>query len=123
MNEAKILIKNIKPNDYNPNEMSEVEFAELVLEVKHLSKPPKPIVLRKKGELFEIVDGEHSYRALKELGHKELQQSWFEIVEYDDIEARRQTYKRNLGGTNNPVKLGLSRYSQITSQISLDMLW
>lgn len=106
MNEQTILLNNIKPNEFNPNEMTDAEFLELVQEVKHLGKPPKPIVLRNKGEFFEIVDGEHSYKALKELGHKELQQGWFEIVDYDDTEAKRQTYKRNLGGTNNPVKLG-----------------
>lgn len=107
MNEQPILIKNIKPNDYNPNEMTEEKFNELVQEVKHLGKPPKPIILRRKGDFFEIVDGEHCYKALKELGFKELQAGWFEIVDYDDLEAKRQTYKRNLGGKNNPVKLGL----------------
>ena len=102
-----VLLKNIKPNDYNPNEMSPEDFNELVKEVKHLGKPPKPIVLRKQDDFFEIVDGEHSYRALKALEFQELQAGWYEIVNYDDIEARRQTYKRNLGGKNNPVKLGL----------------
>ena len=107
MNEKTILLTNIKPNDYNPNEMMDAEFAELVQEIKHLGKPPKPIVLRNKGEFFEIVDGEHSYKALKELGINELKQDWYELVDFDDIEAKRQTYKRNLGGKNNPIKLGL----------------
>lgn len=107
VNEKTILLKNIKPNDYNPNEMTEQQFEELVREVKHLGKPPKPIVLRDKGEFFEIVDGEHNYLALGKLGHQELQEGWYEIVDYDDIEAKRQTWKRNLGGTNNPVKTGL----------------
>ncbi len=104
--EKTIPLNNIKPNSYNPNEMTSEQFEELVKEVKHLGKPPKPIILRNKGEFFEIVDGEHSYRALRELNYQELQESWYEIVDYDDIEAKRQTYKRNLGGTNNPVKLG-----------------
>jgi hypothetical protein len=102
-----IPITKIRPNNYNPNEMTDAEFKELVHEVKHLGKPPKPIVLRKKEDYFEIVDGEHSYRALKEIGIQEIQQDWYELVNYDDIEARRQTYKRNLGGKNNPVKLGM----------------
>lgn len=105
--EKEILLENIEPNDYNPNEMSVDEFSELVKEVDHLGKPPKPIVLRKKDDGFEIVDGEHSYRALKQLNVQKLHESWYEIVDYDDIEARRQTYKRNLGGKNNSVKLGL----------------
>lgn len=106
MNEKTILLSNIYVNDWNPNEMTIDGFAEYVGEIKHLGKPPKPIVLRRKGDGYEIIDGEHSYKALKELGYQELQEGWFEIVNYDDIEAKRQTYKRNLGGTNNPVKLG-----------------
>lgn len=107
MTEKIILLKDIKPNPWNPNEMSDIAFQEYVKEIKHLGKPPKPLVLRKKEEGYEIVDGEHSYRALKELNYEDLQEGWFEIVTYDDIEAKRQTYKRNLGGVNNPVKLGL----------------
>ena len=107
MNEKTIFLKNIKPNNWNPNEMTKQEFAELVKEVKHLGKIPKKMVLRKKGDFYEIVDGEHSYKALQELGIEEIQEDYYEIVEINDIEAKRQTYKRNLGGKNNPVKLGL----------------
>lgn len=107
MNNKPILIEKITPNSWNPNEMTSEEFAELVQEVKHLGKPPKPIVVREKGDGIEIVDGEHSYKALKELGIKELKSEWYELVSLDDVEAKRQTYKRNLGGKNNPVKLGL----------------
>lgn len=106
MNDKKIPLIKIEPNTWNPNEMTVDGFAEYVREVKHLGKPPKPIVLRRKGDGYEIIDGEHSYKALKELKYQELQEGWFEIVDYDDTEAKRQTYKRNLGGTNNPVKLG-----------------
>lgn len=99
-------IDQIKPNDWNPNEMTPAEFAEMVAELTHLGKPAKPIVLRKNGSGYEIIDGEHSYRALKELGHKTLQPGWYEIEKYDDFEAMRQTYKRNQHGTHNPVKQG-----------------
>lgn len=107
MNEKTILLKDIKPNAWNPNEMTKEEFAEFVKEVQHLGKIPKKIILRQKEDFYEIVDGEHSYKALKELEIEALQEDWYEIVEVDDIEAKRQTYKRNLGGKNNPVKLGL----------------
>jgi hypothetical protein len=36
-----------------------------------------------------------------------MKEGWYEVHDFDDIEAMRQTYKRNLGGTNNPIKLGL----------------
>lgn len=102
-----ILITDIKPNTWNPNQMTPEEFEELKKEISHLGKPPKPTILRKKDNFYEIVDGEHNYRALKELGFTELKDGWYEIHDYDDVEAMRQTYKRNLGGINNPIKLGL----------------
>ena len=102
-----ILLSKIKPNPWNPNQMTEQEFKELVEELKHLGKPAKPIILRKKDDFYEIVDGEHNYRALVELKFQELEDGWYEIQDLNDVEAMRQTYKRNLGGTNNPIKLGL----------------
>lgn len=108
MSDKKIPLSKINPNPWNPNEMTSEEFDELVYEIKHNARPSKPIVLRPQEEdTYEIVDGEHTYRALKQLGFTELQEDWYEIEEYDDVEAMRQTYKRNLGGKNNPVKLGL----------------
>lgn len=97
----------IKPNTYNPNEMTKQEFAEYVAEIQHLGKLPKKMILRKKDDFYEIVDGEHSYKALLELNIQELKPDWYEVVDIDDTEAKRQTYKRNQKGKNNPVKLGL----------------
>lgn len=102
-----VKITQIKPNDWNPNQMTDEEFAELVAEVRHLGKVPKPIVLRKNGKGYEIVDGEHTYRALVEVGRDDLEPGWYEIEDYDDFEAMRQTYKRNQHGHHNPVKQGL----------------
>lgn len=96
----------VRPNDWNPNRMTAEEFGEYVAEVRHLGKPPKPLVLRKQGEGYQIVDGEHAYQALKELGYTELQPDWYTVEAYDDFEAMRQTYKRNQHGTHDPVKQG-----------------
>lgn len=90
-------------NDYNPNEMTAGEFAELVAEVKHLGRLPKPVIVRPNGDNYVIVDGEHNWRAAQEL---ELNEVPCEVVEVDDFEAMRQTYKRNQHGTHNPVLLG-----------------
>src|SRR3972149_8603943 len=85
----------IRPNDYNPNRMSEEEFAELVGEVKHLGRLPKPVVLRQNAEGYLIVDGEHNWRAAREAG---LESIPCEVIDADDFEAMRQTYKRNQHG-------------------------
>lgn len=94
----------IFPNTYNPNEMTEEEFNELKTEVKRVGKPPKPIVVRPNGGKYQIVDGEHGWRAAKELGLPEVP---CEVADIDDFEARRQTFKRNCHGQNDPLKLGL----------------
>ena len=93
----------LRPNDYNPNSMTEAEFAELVAEVRHLGRLPKPVIARSSGDGYAIVDGEHSWRAAREAGLAEIP---VEVVDADDFEAMRQTYKRNQHGTHNPVLLG-----------------
>jgi ParB/RepB/Spo0J family partition protein len=97
----------LQPNDYNPNRMTGEEFAELVEEVRHLGRLPKPVVVRNgyAGEAgqYLIVDGEHNWRAAKEVGLEEVA---CEVIEADDFEAMRQTYKRNQHGTHDRVALG-----------------
>jgi len=94
----------LQPNDYNPNQMTDERFAELVEEIQHLGRLPKPIVARPNGDdQYIIVDGEHGWRAAQAAGLTEIA---VEVVELDDFESRRQTYKRNQHGDNNPVLLG-----------------
>jgi ParB/RepB/Spo0J family partition protein len=93
----------IDPNGYNPNAMTDAEFAELVEEVRHLGRIPKPVIVRPAGLRFLIIDGEHGWRAAKTVGLSEIP---CEVIEADDFEAMRQTYKRNQHGTHNPVLLG-----------------
>ncbi len=103
MPELLLRSKQLAPNHYNPNRMTDDEFAELVVEVRHLGRLPKPIVVRPNGNGYVIVDGEYSWRAAGEAGLKKVT---CEIVDVDDFEAMRQTYKRNQHGTHNPVLLG-----------------
>jgi ParB-like chromosome segregation protein Spo0J len=93
----------LRPSRWNANEMSAEEFAELVNEVGRLGRPPKPIVVRARGKGYEIVDGEHSWRAARACGLEEVP---CEVIQADDFEARRQSLTRNRHGTNDPVKLG-----------------
>jgi ParB/RepB/Spo0J family partition protein len=98
-----IEIGKIEPNDYNPNEMTDAEFEECKNEIKHLGTIPKPIVVREVKGKFIIIDGEHNWRAAKELGFITVP---CEIIKVNDNEAMRQTYKRNMHGKFNQVKLG-----------------
>lgn len=98
-----IPVDSLKPNPWNPNRMSDAEYAELVAEVKHLGRLPKPVVVRRNCDGFEIVDGEHGWRAARECGLKDLP---CEVIEADDFEAMRQTYKRNQHGKHDVVMEG-----------------
>jgi ParB/RepB/Spo0J family partition protein len=93
----------LHPNAYNPNRMTDQEFAELAAEVRHLKRLPKPIVVRPDQDGYVIVDGEHGWRAASEAGLGEVA---CEVIDADDFEAMRQTYKRNQHGTHHPVLLG-----------------
>src|SRR5262245_31921214 len=93
----------LRPNSYNPNRMEPDEFQELLTEVNHLGRLPKPVVVRPNGEGYLIVDGEHGWRAAKAAG---LPSVPCEVIDADDFEAMRQTYKRNQHGTHHPALLG-----------------
>ena len=96
-------IGKVRPNGYNPNLMERTEFDELIAEVRHLGRLPKPVVVRQNGDGFEIIDGEHGWRAAKEVG---LETVPCEVVEADDFESMRQTWKRNQHGKHHPVLEG-----------------
>jgi len=82
-----IPVSQIRPNKYNPNGMSDEEYAEYVAEVRHLGRPPKPTIVRPVEDGFEIVDGEHGWRAAQEVGLPEIA---CEVIEADDsVESGR----------------------------------
>lgn len=90
-------------NDYNPNRMTAEAFAELAVEIRHLGRLPKPVVVRPNGSGYLIVDGDHGWRAAQEVGLAEVP---CEVIEVDDVEAMRQTYKRNRHGNDDALRLG-----------------
>ncbi len=100
-----IPIDDIVPNSYNPNRMPNEAFQEYMTEVEHLGRLPKPPVVRPSTDrIFELVDGQHGWQVAKKLGFDEV---LCEVLhDVDDLEAMRQTYKRNRGGEDNNVLLG-----------------
>jgi ParB-like chromosome segregation protein Spo0J len=96
-------VSKIVASDYNPNRMTDEELAEYAEEVRHLGRLPQPLVVRPAGDGYVVVDGEHGLKVAGKLGRSEVA---CEVVEVDDFEARRQTYKRNRHGTTDQVRLG-----------------
>lgn len=74
MNLIKIRTDDAVPNQYNPNLMSGKEFDRLKYSIQRFGQVV-PILVRPVdsggGVQYEIVDGEHRWRALKELGIEE----------------------------------------------------
>jgi ParB-like chromosome segregation protein Spo0J/ribosome-binding protein aMBF1 (putative translation factor) len=94
----------LTPSGYNPNEMSPEEYVALVNEVRVRGALQKPIVARNGPAIpYEIIDGEHNWRAAGEVGLTEVP---VELVEADDFEARRQSLVRNRTGRKDNLKLG-----------------
>lgn len=63
-----ISINKIKPNNWNSNELNSKEFQKLVEDIK-INGFVGAIVVRENGNgTYEIIDGEHRWRALKTLG-------------------------------------------------------
>lgn len=93
-------IEELKPNCYNPNRMTDERYQELLKEIEHLGRIPKPIIVDKDGV---IIDGEHTWRAAQELKYSDLP---CEIVDVSDFEKRRLTFKYNQHGQHDPVLLG-----------------
>lgn len=74
MSTVMIEIDQIKPNDYNPNVMSERDYKALrqgIIVTNGEYLIDQPIIIRhtEEGDIpWEIIDGEHRWRACKELG-------------------------------------------------------
>ena len=94
--EKAVIIKtdDIIANDWNPNEMSQEKFQALVETFQGRQKMGnvrQPIIVRPHASWagkYEIIDGEHRYKAMVQAGFKEI----FAVVRgYDDKEARMQT--------------------------------
>lgn len=88
-----IQVRFLEPNPWNPNRMPEDLYQALKA---HMEKGGKvdPLIVMQKGLLppYVIVDGEHRWRAAKELGWEIIA---CELIECSEDEAKREGYQRN----------------------------
>ncbi len=98
-----ISIKNIKPNNWNPNGFSESRFKKLI---KSIEKDGliNPIVVYDNDKQFVIVDGEHRFKAFKALNKKKI--DCYALGKLETHEAQRLNYVLNKlkGDTENEEK-------------------
>ncbi len=72
---VEIEIERLKPNPWNPNVMSTMDYEQLkdsikITKGKYLEQTP--LLIRKVEDTLEIVDGEHRWRAARELGFETI---------------------------------------------------
>lgn len=97
-----IELNKIKPNDYNPNVVPEDILAKLRQEIgqKGLTQP---IIVRSRGNAYEVIDGEHRWQICRDLGWQEIPCI---IQDFDDNEAKIKTLQLNyMRGLAVPIKL------------------
>lgn len=87
-------IDSVKPNSYNPNVMDAQKYTALKTIIERFGFL-QPILVDKDGI---IIDGEHRWRAMKELGKTEI-----ECVVYDGEESKEE-YRKLLTISMNSVR-------------------
>lgn len=113
-----IELNRIKPNNYNPNVMSEDILAKLRAEIAHKGVCV-PIIVRNRGEGYEIVDGEHRWRICQELGWEKMPCI---VQDFDDNEAKIKTLQLNyLSGDVLPIKLA-HLIHDLSKEVSIEEL-
>lgn len=90
MREAKIVnrvssipIDKFTTHPGNPNRMSKRNFVRLVRNIERSGRY-EPLIVRRQGDGFQIINGHHRYRALRELGYKSVDAIVWDV---DDAEA------------------------------------
>lgn len=86
-----IALADIHENDYNPNRMPEDLFESLLASIRDLGYM-QPIIVRPHDDGYQIVDGAHRFRALKQLGHTRAE---CVVVEDDEDAAKLRTLTMN----------------------------
>ena len=92
-----IAIERLVPHPNSPNRMSKGNFAKLIRNIERTGRY-EPLVVRPKGDGFQIINGHHRWRVLQELGHKSVDVVIWDIDD-DETDILLATLNR-LGGSN-----------------------
>lgn len=96
-------IEALSPNPWNPNVQSEFIFEK---EIRSLEKHGQlaPVLVRQIGGGFEIIDGEHRYKAMRSLGATEIEVK--DLGALSDTDAKQITILMNeIRGEPDEVRL------------------
>lgn len=110
-------IDQLVPNEYNPNRMSEHDFELLKRSIVDDGFSSPPLVRKTDGKT--IVDGEHRWRAARELGFTEI------VIALTDMtpeEAMRATLRHNRARGSEDIELVASMMRDFQQMGSLDLV-
>lgn len=113
LNHRKVAVASIRPNSWNYNKQSQFVFEREVNSIRRFGIL-RPILVRKAGKgFYEIVDGEHRWRAAKQVGVKRV--SVIVLDNIDDLDAKQLTILMNeIRGDESDAQ----RFRFLLSQIS-----
>ena len=82
----KLKLDELRPNPWNPNFLTPEERAALKQQLKRAGpEETLPLIARRRGGAYEIIDGEQRWRIAKELGWQHI---YAIIVDVDDFKAK-----------------------------------
>lgn len=85
-------VDSVFPNPWNPNRMDDAMFEKTKNSLQRFSQS-SPLICREISRGYEIIDGEHRWRAAKDLGRKEV--AIWNLGEMDDAAAKQMTIMFN----------------------------
>ena len=113
MKVKEIRIDELKPNDYNPNVMSDDDYGTLVRNIKEYGML-QPLLVRKDNV---IIDGFHRWKASKEAG---LEKLWCVVIETDEEEAKLRTLEFNNIRGNSDREILADVMEELINYFSVD---
>lgn len=118
-NYQRIDITLIDPNPWNPNEQTDFMFDKQKVSMSEFGSIV-PIIVREKNGRYEIVDGEHRYKASLQLGAKQISVNNLGKVD-DHVVMRLTDILNSLKGKNNQDKLA-ELLNSLKNEVSVEEL-
>lgn len=110
---SRISIEKLVDHPDNPNRMSKGHFARLVRNIERTGRY-EPLIVRPKGDMYEIINGRYRRRALQELGYQAVDAIIWTI---DDEQADIFLATLNRLGGSNVLEKKLSLLRRLTERM------
>lgn len=118
--EAQAPTNKLRPNPWNPNHMDDFMFGKVEASINKLGMSA-PIIVRDMGDYYEVIDGEHRWRAAQQLNLKTV--PIWNLGDISDEKAKQLTIVLNeTRGQADRERLGELLRDLVTSEVTSDLL-